>query len=232
MSQKARKGQKTSDGTFSVCRDISTKIDGSFFPWCDILACNQKIQTAAQRGIECLGLSSSLAFWLEPITCKYARRLVFCRFAAHGSIFSRSRSPLARSRLRLPPWPLGRFLLWCAGGAAARIGPFMMLACGLVSLFYAVRVEDLAGLVNGNKTMMGVPVALSFDNLLAGAVISSLHYPVVAAALLIGLVSAAMSCIGLYLGAWIRRFADRKMEFAVGAYLCLLAGRALLMGGA
>ena len=127
---------------------------------------------------------------------------------------------------------LGRFLLWCAGGAAARIGPFMMLACGIVILFYAVRGEDLAGLVNGNKMMMGVPVALSFDNLLAGAGISSLHYPVVAAALLIGLVSAAMSCIGLYLGAWIRRFVPIRMEIAVGAYLCLLAGRALLVRGA
>ena len=108
----------------------------------------------------------------------------------------------------------------------------MMLACGIVILFYAVRGEDLAGLVNGNKMMMGVPVALSFDNLLAGAGISSLHYPVVAAALLIGLVSAAMSCIGLYLGAWIRRFVPIRMEIAVGAYLCLLAGRALLVRGA
>ncbi|HYW45205.1 MAG TPA: manganese efflux pump [Bryobacteraceae bacterium] len=127
---------------------------------------------------------------------------------------------------------LGRFLLWCAGGAAARIGPFMMLACGIVILFYAVRGEDLAGLVNGNKMIMGVPVALSFDNLLAGAGISSLHYPAVVSALVIGLVSAVMSCTGLYLGAWVRRFVPNRMEFAVGAYLCVLAGRAMFTGGA
>jgi putative Mn2+ efflux pump MntP len=81
-------------------------------------------------------------------------------------------------------------------------------------------------------TVLCVPVALSFDNLLAGAGISATHYPVIISALVIGLVSAAMSCIGLYLGAWVRRFLPGRMEFAVGAYLCLLAGRALSTGGA
>jgi|SRR5579862_4382976 len=127
---------------------------------------------------------------------------------------------------------LGRFLLWCAGGTAARIGPFMMLSCGVALLFCAVRGEDLASLVNGNRMIMGVPVALSVDNLLAGAGISALPYPVVVSALLIGLVSAAMSCVGIYLGAWIRRFLPSRIELAVGAYLCFLAGRALLLGGA
>src|ERR1017187_7009706 len=108
-------GTKAFDTVLKRTETISTEIDGSFFPWCDILACNQRIQTAAQRGIECLELSSSLAFWLEPITCKYARRLVFCRFAAHGSIFSRSRSPLARSWLRLPAWP---WAVFCFGAPA------------------------------------------------------------------------------------------------------------------
>jgi putative Mn2+ efflux pump MntP len=126
---------------------------------------------------------------------------------------------------------LGGFLLRCLGGAAASVGPFMMLTCGIAILFCAVRSVDLSGLVNDRKMVVGMPVALSFDNLLAGAGISSLHTPVVMSALLIGLVSAAMSCIGLYLGAWVRRFLPSRMEFAVGAYLCLLAGRALLMGG-
>jgi manganese efflux pump family protein len=127
---------------------------------------------------------------------------------------------------------LGHFVLRCTGGAAARIGPFMMLACGIAVLFCAVRREDLSSLVNGRKMILGVPLALSFDNLLAGAGISALHFPVVASALLIGFISAAMSCIGLYLGSWIKRFVPDRVELAVGAYLCLLAGRALLVGGA
>lgn len=127
---------------------------------------------------------------------------------------------------------LGRFLLRCADGAAAKIGPFMMLVCGIAVLLCALRREDLSSLVNEPKIVAGLPLALSFDNFFAGAGISSLHYPAAISALVIGLVSAAMSCIGLYLGAWTKRFLPSQVEFGAGAYLCLLAGRALLMGGA
>jgi manganese efflux pump family protein len=125
---------------------------------------------------------------------------------------------------------LGHFVLRFLGNAAADIGPFMMLACGIAVIFCAVRGEDLSCIVNGPKMLVGVPVALSFDNFLAGAGISSLHSRVIVSALIIGLVSAAMSCLGLYLGAWARRFVPSRMELAVGAYLCFLAGRAFLMG--
>jgi putative Mn2+ efflux pump MntP len=127
---------------------------------------------------------------------------------------------------------LGHVLLRSAGGAAARIGPFMMLACGIAVLLCALRQDDLPSLVSGPKMILGMPVALSFDNFFAGAGISSLHYPVAMSALIIGFVGAAMSCLGLYLGAWIRRFVPNGVEMAVGIYLCVLAGRALSMGGA
>jgi|ERR1035438_2112549 hypothetical protein len=102
-------------------------------------------------------------------------------------------------------------------------------ACSAIGL---LPIRSLSNLVNGRRIVVGMPLALSFDNLLAGAGISSLHYPVVISAPTIGLVSALMSCIGLYLGASIRRFVPGRMEFAVGAYLCVLAGRSLSMGGA
>ncbi|HEY6343648.1 MAG TPA: manganese efflux pump [Bryobacteraceae bacterium] len=127
---------------------------------------------------------------------------------------------------------VGHFFFAYAAAASARIGPCVMLTCGIAILFSAHRRVVLPSLVNGPGMIVGLPVALSFDNLLAGAGISSLRYPVAISALLIGLVSAAMSCIGLYLGAWVSRLVPRKMEFAVGLSLCFLAGRTLLMGGA
>lgn len=127
---------------------------------------------------------------------------------------------------------LGRFLLRIAGGATPKIGPFMMLACGIAVLLCSLRREDLSSLVNGPQMAAGLPVALSLDNFFAGAGISSLNYPPTLSALIIGLVSAAMSCMGLYLGAWMKRFMPSQMEFAAGAYLCFLGGRALFMGGA
>jgi putative Mn2+ efflux pump MntP len=126
---------------------------------------------------------------------------------------------------------LGHLLLRCAGDAGAKIGPFMTLACGIAILVCAFR-DELPSLVNERNFIVGMPVALSFDNLLAGTGISSLHYPVAISALIVGLVSGSMSCIGLYLGAWTQRFLPSRMEFAVGVYLCFLGGRALSMSGA
>jgi putative Mn2+ efflux pump MntP len=89
--------------------------------------------------------------------------------------------------------------------------------------------------------LFGLPLSLSLDNLLGGAGISALGYPMVPAALLIGLVSAVMSCAGLYVGGSARGFAlwrgarsawlSRCLEPAVGAYLCLLAVRLLIVSG-
>jgi putative Mn2+ efflux pump MntP len=84
-----------------------------------------------------------------------------------------------------------------------------------------------------STALFGLPLSLSLDNLLGGAGISALGFPLAPAALLIGLVSAAMSCAGLYFGAWLRkvvrwRVAQWCLEPAVGAYLCLLAVRMII----
>jgi putative Mn2+ efflux pump MntP len=126
---------------------------------------------------------------------------------------------------------LGHLMLSWTRDAGAKIGHLMTLACGIGILFCAFR-DEVPLLVNERRLMFGMPVALSFDNLLAGAGLSSLHYPVALSALIIGFVSAVMSCMGLYSGAWIKRFIPSWMEFAAGIYLCFLGGRALSMGGA
>jgi len=93
--------------------------------------------------------------------------------------------------------------------------------------------DPVSRLSAGRHLLFGLPLSLSLDNLLGGAGISALGYPMVPAALLIGLVSAAMSCAGLYFGGTLRRFFPERfvascLEPAVGAYLCLLAVRLLI----
>ena len=95
----------------------------------------------------------------------------------------------------------------------------------------ACATPDPSELVSGPTLLFGLPLSLSFDNLLGGAGIAALNYPMIPAALMIGLVSAAMSCAGLYLGGYLRRLFQWPqwcLEPAVGAYLCLLAVRLLL----
>jgi putative Mn2+ efflux pump MntP len=132
---------------------------------------------------------------------------------------------------------LGHLLLGLLGSAAAKAGPLLMLLCGAAVLVSSRTDHRFLWSVSrplaGRNLLFGLPLSLSLDNLLGGAGISALGYPMVPAALLIGLVSAAMSCAGLYLGGWLQRFfrerfVTRCLEPAVGAYLCLLAVRLLI----
>jgi putative Mn2+ efflux pump MntP len=79
--------------------------------------------------------------------------------------------------------------------------------------------------------LFGLPISLSLDNLTVGAGIGSLPGPAIPPALLIGAISALMSCAGLYCGAWLRRFAPRRIELVAGSYLCVLAVRMLISEG-
>jgi putative Mn2+ efflux pump MntP len=122
----------------------------------------------------------------------------------------------------------GNLLHSALGSAAAKIGPVVLLVCGVAVFVLALRQEDVTELVNSRHMLFGLPLSLSLDNLLAGVGLGSIHYPVLLSALVIGLVSAAMSCTGLYLGNWLRRFVPKRTEVVVGAYLCVLAVRMML----
>jgi len=123
---------------------------------------------------------------------------------------------------------IGQALLRLSNGAVAKAGPAVLLACGVAVVVLALRSDDdVSGFVNGRGLLVGLPLSLSFDNLLAGVGLGAIHFPIVTSALVIGLVSAAMSCAGLYLGAWVRRFVPKRIEVVVGAYLCVLAVRML-----
>jgi putative Mn2+ efflux pump MntP len=125
----------------------------------------------------------------------------------------------------------GNLLHSVLGSAAAKTGPIVLLVCGIAVFVLALRQEDVAELVNGRSMLFGLPLSLSLDNLLVGVGLGSIHYPVLLSALVIGLVSAAMSCTGLYLGNWLRRFVPKRADVVVGAYLCVLAVRMIFAEG-
>jgi putative Mn2+ efflux pump MntP len=116
----------------------------------------------------------------------------------------------------------------------ARIaGPLMTIVCGAAVLGAALLGERENCPSRSTRLLFGLPLSLSLDNLVAGVGISSLPCPVWAAALAIGLVSGGMSCAGLYGAAWLRRWFYRivpaRVEVLMGAYLCVLAVRMMLV---
>jgi putative Mn2+ efflux pump MntP len=120
---------------------------------------------------------------------------------------------------------LGKLVHSALGSAAAMAGPVVLLLCGVTIFVLALREKDVTELVNERAVLFGLPFSLSLDNLLAGVGLGVVHYPVLLSAVVIGLISATMSCIGLYLGGWLRRFVPKRTEIVVGAYLCALALR-------
>jgi putative Mn2+ efflux pump MntP len=126
---------------------------------------------------------------------------------------------------------VGRTALNLLDPRAALAGPLMTLVCGATVLICALRKEDV-GTFAGSRVMLGLPLSLSLDNLIAGVGVSAIHYPVWPAALMIGAVSALMSCAGLYAAGFVRtrllKLFPVPLEGMVGVYLCFLAVKILL----
>jgi putative Mn2+ efflux pump MntP len=126
---------------------------------------------------------------------------------------------------------IGGALLTALAPLADWLALAAMLACGTIVLVLALRHEDndLTRFVNRPVLLMGLPVSLSLDNVIAGAGIGVAGYPLTESALIVGLISAALACGGLYAGGWIRRFLPDRTELGAGIYLILLAFRGFWM---
>jgi putative Mn2+ efflux pump MntP len=122
----------------------------------------------------------------------------------------------------------GHLLLKSAGRAAAVAGPVAVLLCGVAVMILALRNQDVSELAGSRGILYGLPLSLSLDNLLAGVGLGSMRSPILLSALIIGLTSAAMSCAGLYFGAWLRRFVPGRVELLAGGILCAMGLRMLL----
>ncbi|MBC3919743.1 manganese efflux pump [Undibacterium sp. CY18W] len=125
---------------------------------------------------------------------------------------------------------LGRAFLAQIGPLANGLASLVMLACGVVILWLAFRNEAkaLPDFVNHKAVLFLLPLSLSLDNVIAGAGISFSSAPVLTSAIVVGVISAAMACSGLYLANWLRRFMPRRIEMLSGAYLCFLAVRMMI----
>jgi putative Mn2+ efflux pump MntP len=137
-------------------------------------------------------------------------------------------------------WETAMPLLGLALGhaARARVGPWaeelgiaVLGICGMLILVMALRGGDEAGeegFAGSRLALAGLPLTLSFDNLAAGVGLGSLGFPVIASALILGLVSGSLCALGLFAGAYLRRWVPARPELLSGAFLLILAAFRLL----
>jgi putative Mn2+ efflux pump MntP len=98
----------------------------------------------------------------------------------------------------------------------------LALAGALVLLTWA-RGADLARLAGHPSALVLLPLALSFDNLAAGAGLASLGRSGLAAAFGAGLVSAAMAALGLFASGAVGRRLPRAAAPLAGVLMLALA---------
>ena len=113
---------------------------------------------------------------------------------------------------------------------ADKVGPLVLLSCGALIIWLAYHEKYIERFVAKRWTLLGLPLLLSLDNLLAGIGIGATGQPLLLCALIIGFISTAMCFLGLYLGNSLRRYIPAKAELLAGTYLMVL-GLAQLSGG-
>lgn len=127
---------------------------------------------------------------------------------------------------------LGRGAAHWAGDFGEWLGVLALGVCGVLILVASRRSRDEAELSTGSfaggATLVLLPLSLSFDNLLAGFSLGTLGFPVLASAVLIGLLSGGLCALGLYGGHRVHNRVPDWAEPAGGIFLLALCGVRLM----
>jgi putative Mn2+ efflux pump MntP len=118
---------------------------------------------------------------------------------------------------------LGRYLGAAVGPVAEYVGPAVLGAYGLYLLVGAVRGPEPDDVDHPWVTLFGLPLALSVDNLIAGAGVGLLGFSPLLPAVVCGVVTALMSFAGLCLGRAAVRVIRVRADVLSGASLVAAA---------
>jgi len=128
---------------------------------------------------------------------------------------------------------LGQGLAASLGQAARWLGAAALIGVGIVSLVQTWRSRGQADSGSGRPWRTGrvlvSGLALSGDNLAAGFVLSAYHTGLVEAAVVFGVISVAMSLVGLELGVRIGAATGDRSELIASAML-IAVGTAIAAG--
>ncbi len=126
---------------------------------------------------------------------------------------------------------LGRQFATAIGGGTHQVGGALLIALGLYGLIRSLRAGDADAQVRSasRSRLLISGFALSLDNLVIGFALGTYQVAVITGALVIGLVSVALSLIGLELGARIGRWSGRRGE-QLGGVILITVGAAIAAG--
>jgi putative Mn2+ efflux pump MntP len=95
--------------------------------------------------------------------------------------------------------------------------------CGLYIVWCALQPSERKLPERHPWLLLGLPLSLSLDNLVAGSALGLLGLPVLFSALVLGGISGGLCFVGIRLGSVLARFLPAKAELIGGAALVALA---------
>jgi manganese efflux pump family protein len=118
---------------------------------------------------------------------------------------------------------LGNTVAEAIGPAANLAGAVALAGSGGYILLSAVRGKAPEGLPDRTWVVLGLPLSLSADNLLAGVGLGLLGFPAVGCALIFGIITAAICVVGQWVGEVASTFHPRLAQLTAGTALVAFA---------
>src|ERR1044072_379869 len=117
----------------------------------------------------------------------------------------------------------GKSLLEYIGPWVEHLGPLLLCAYGIYVIYIARRYAGKEEAETDRWMVLGLPLSLSLDNLVAGTSLGLIGFPILLSATIIGAMSALLSFVGLWLGRTAVHLLPIKLELIGGVVLIFIA---------
>lgn len=117
---------------------------------------------------------------------------------------------------------IGKSFLKYIGAGAGYLGPLMLCAYGVYVIYISRRCADQEVPQNDRWMVLGLPLSLSLDNLVAGTSLGMIGFPLLLSVAIIGAMSALLSLAGLLLGRTAANYFRLKSEVFAGVALVVI----------
>ena len=118
---------------------------------------------------------------------------------------------------------IGKSLLEFIGPWVEHLGPLLLCAYGVYVIYIAQRFAGREAGDTDRWMVLGVPLSLSLDNLVAGTSLGMIGFPLLISVMIIGAMSALLSLVGLWLGRAAVKLLPVKIELISGVVLIFIA---------
>jgi len=118
---------------------------------------------------------------------------------------------------------IGKSLLEYIGPWVEHLGPLLLCAYGVYVIYIAKRYAGKEAGETDRWMVLGLPLSLSLDNLVAGTSLGMIGFPMLLSVTIIGAMSALFALVGLWLGQTAVKFVPIKVELIGGVVLIVIA---------